>query len=321
MSRKWYLLVAVALCLPAAWWVAQRLGSRILTVTPPTEGISRTLASERAANIRSVRYALTLAIPPRVQDPIKGSLTIRLQLLDRMPLILDFAQPASHVSSIAANGQPQPVRSEQGHLVIPSMRCASGENTIDISFTAGDEALNRNDEYLYSLFVPARASQAFPCFDQPDIKAVALAHARDPVWMGCRRQRTGNRPRRRTETERQSVLARRRRCPLTCSDLLQANSRSSAASETDDRFTCITARPTQKRSPPTAKRSSICTSRRSSGSKTTRTANTPSRSSISCCCRLFSSRAWSTPALSITARRRCFWTRRPRSASISGEPA
>jgi aminopeptidase N len=170
MWRKWYLLVALVLCLPAAWWGAQRLGSRILTVTTPTEGISRTLASERAANIRSVRYALTLAIPPSVLEPVKASLSIRLQLVNRMPLIVDFAQPASHVSSIAANGNPVSVRSEQGHLVIPADSLRQGENTIDIAFTAGDEALNRNDEYLYSLFVPARASQAFPCFDQPDIK-------------------------------------------------------------------------------------------------------------------------------------------------------
>ena len=71
----------------------------------------------------------------------------------------------------AANGQPQPIRSEQGHLVIPIDALHRGENTVDISFTAGDDALNRSDEYLYSLFVPAHASQAFPCFDQPDIKA------------------------------------------------------------------------------------------------------------------------------------------------------
>lgn len=31
-------------------------------------------------------------------------------------------------------------------------------------------SLNRNGEYLYTLFVPDRASTAFPCFDQPDIK-------------------------------------------------------------------------------------------------------------------------------------------------------
>ena len=49
-------------------------------------------------------------------------------------------------------------------------RSTRGENIVEIAFTAGDEALNRHDEFLYSLFVPARASQAFPCFDQPDIK-------------------------------------------------------------------------------------------------------------------------------------------------------
>ena len=36
---------------------------------------------------------------------------------------------------------------------------------------AGDDALNRNDEFLYTLFVPARARLTFPCFDQPDLKA------------------------------------------------------------------------------------------------------------------------------------------------------
>ena len=171
MSRKWYLLLAFVLGLPAAWWVTQRPGPGILTVTPPAEGISRALATERAGAISSARYALKLSIPDRVQDPVKGSVTIRLHLADRAPVVLDFAQPASAVSSIAANGRPVPVRSEHGHLVISADTLSRGENTIDIAFTAGNQALNRNDEYLYSLFVPARASQAFPCFDQPDIKA------------------------------------------------------------------------------------------------------------------------------------------------------
>ena len=47
----------------------------------------------------------------------------------------------------------------------------AGANRIEFEFTAGDEALNRNDEFLYTLFVPARAQLAFPCFDQPDLKA------------------------------------------------------------------------------------------------------------------------------------------------------
>ena len=170
MSRKWIIVAAVALCLPAAWWLAQRMGSRIVTVTPPTEGVSQTLASERAANISSVRYALSLSIPSKKEEPVRGTASVRLVLNDRAPLIFDFAQPAAKVSSITANGQAVAIRSEHGHLVVPAESLKRGENLVDIAFTAGDEALNRHDEFLYSLFVPARASQAFPCFDQPDIK-------------------------------------------------------------------------------------------------------------------------------------------------------
>ena len=46
-----------------------------------------------------------------------------------------------------------------------------GKNTIAISFIAGNLSLNRNDDFLYTLLVPDRASTLFPCFDQPDIKA------------------------------------------------------------------------------------------------------------------------------------------------------
>ena len=31
--------------------------------------------------------------------------------------------------------------------------------------------LNRSDDFIYTIFVPARAHEAFPCFDQPDLKA------------------------------------------------------------------------------------------------------------------------------------------------------
>ncbi len=170
MSRKWIIVAAVALCVPAAWWLAHRMGSRIVTVTPPTEGISQTLASERAANISSVRYTLSLHIPSNKDEPVRGIASVRLVLADRTPLIFDFAQPAEHLSSIQANGQAVAIRSENGHVVVPAESLTRGENIVEIAFTAGNEALNRHDEFLYSLFVPARASQAFPCFDQPDIK-------------------------------------------------------------------------------------------------------------------------------------------------------
>ena len=39
------------------------------------------------------------------------------------------------------------------------------------SSRAGDASLNRNPDFLYALFVPARAHLAIPVFDQPDLKA------------------------------------------------------------------------------------------------------------------------------------------------------
>ena len=59
----------------------------------------------------------------------------------------------------------------RGHILLPAEALRRGENAVRIRFRAGDAALNRNPEYLYTLFVPARASTALPVFDQPDLKA------------------------------------------------------------------------------------------------------------------------------------------------------
>ena len=57
------------------------------------------------------------------------------------------------------------------HVVIEPAGLREGANEITIEFRSADAPLNRNAEFLYALFVPARARQAFPCFDQPDLKA------------------------------------------------------------------------------------------------------------------------------------------------------
>src|SRR5215203_3451913 len=182
MSRKWIIVAAVALCVPAAWWLTQRMGSRIVTASP-SPGISRALASERAGNISSVRYTLALSVPEKQDEPVRGTLGIRLVLEDRARVVLDFAQPAERVSSMRVNGNAIAIRAEQGHLIIPAEAVNRGANVIDVVFTAGDEALNRHDDFLYSLFVPAHASQAFPCFDQPDIKsALSLTLEIPAAW-------------------------------------------------------------------------------------------------------------------------------------------
>jgi aminopeptidase N len=194
------LAVATIVCVAFGWWMFQRRHSRILPVTTPTPGISQTLAEQRARDISSLRYDLTLTIPEKRQESVTGREAIRFRLARVGPVLLDFAQPQDRVSSVLVNGVAITVRSEHGHLAIPANALARGENTIEIAFTAGNEALNRNDDYLYSLFVPARASQAFPCFDQPDLKgSLSLTLELPSSWVAIAngaeigRERSGDR--------------------------------------------------------------------------------------------------------------------------------
>ena len=76
-------------------------------------------------------------------------------------------------------------------MIVPADATQAGPNELTIEFIAGDEALNRNDEFLYTLFVPARAHLAFPCFDQPDLKARYALALDVPAELagGCQRRR------------------------------------------------------------------------------------------------------------------------------------
>lgn len=56
-------------------------------------------------------------------------------------------------------------------LILPESASLKGKNEVHIRFIAGDQSLNRNDEYLYTLLVPDRARTVFPCFEQPNLKA------------------------------------------------------------------------------------------------------------------------------------------------------
>ena len=45
-----------------------------------------------------------------------------------------------------------------------------GGNSITLAFEAGDAALNRSGDFLYTLFVPDRAHFSLPLIDQPNLK-------------------------------------------------------------------------------------------------------------------------------------------------------
>jgi aminopeptidase N len=86
--------------------------------------------------------------------------------------VLDFAPGrAGAVRNVTAGGGRIEPRVVNGHIVLPSAALRTGANAITIDFDAGDAPLNRSDDFLYTIFVPARAHEAFPCFDQPDLKA------------------------------------------------------------------------------------------------------------------------------------------------------
>ena len=138
----------------------------------PIPGVALALAEQRAATISDLRYNLSFDIPAVGSEPIRGQARVRfvLSVVDG-PLVVDFAPAATHLHSVNVAGHPSDYAVANDHIVIPQGELTVGENQIDLVFQAGDASLNRNPEFLYSLFVPARAHLAFPCFDQPDLKA------------------------------------------------------------------------------------------------------------------------------------------------------
>ena len=136
-------------------------------------GVSRLLAIQRHALITGLVYDLSFEIPAEKSTSIAGTELIHLSLKDaKEALLLDFRQDSAHVKSISVNGHPVPIQVHNEHLIIDNSFLVKGPNTIAIKFIAGNESLNRNNDYLYALFVPDRARTVFPCFDQPDLKAV-----------------------------------------------------------------------------------------------------------------------------------------------------
>ena len=139
----------------------------------PDLGISETLARDRASRISNLRYDLAFTVPAARVQAVTGRALIRFSLSSATgPVVLDYEPDrAGILRSVEANGASTTIRQVNGHIIVPKEALREGENSVALDFNAGDASLNRNDEFLYSLFVPARAHLAFPCFDQPDLKA------------------------------------------------------------------------------------------------------------------------------------------------------
>ncbi len=136
------------------------------------KGISHELATYRKLQIDDVKYKLTFDIPESKSAIIPSKLKLSTTIKDLTnDLILDFNEKKSNIKSIIVNNKSIEILHKKEHLIIAKKHLYKGNNTIEIDFNAGEMSLNRNDEFLYTLLVPDRASTLFPCFDQPDIKA------------------------------------------------------------------------------------------------------------------------------------------------------
>ena len=174
MRHLKYLLTAIVLCLSAGMAHADILG----------KGVSLKLAEQRAAQLSGIEYDLKFTIPADRRRLVRGHAAISFWWNGEGDVVLDFQGERNQFDgrcTIFTKKNPNKKKEKQiasfaaftnEHIIIQKEFLNVGvRNTVHLDFWSSNKSLNRNDDYLYTLFVPDHARSVFPCFDQPDLKA------------------------------------------------------------------------------------------------------------------------------------------------------
>ncbi|MBL7714060.1 MAG: aminopeptidase N [Bdellovibrionales bacterium] len=161
-------------------------------------------AAQRAARVSDVRYQVVLNL---LQDAtgktpnFSGEVLAQFNLSaahHQEDLILDLAREMK-ISGLEINGRAlseeqlkkvQAQASAEGHLLLTGTMLAAGANSVKVVYSApysdsGSGLYRFKDPedgkfYLYTNLEPYDANRVFPCFDQPDLKAVFNTQVRVP---------------------------------------------------------------------------------------------------------------------------------------------
>lgn len=137
-------------------------------------GVSWQLAEHRRQTLSALEYDFSLVIPNARNLPITGEATLRFRFAlnndENFPLVIDFVDAASRLDSMTVNGKSGEWSIVEDHVLIPAALLEDGDNSVTLVFEAGDAALNRSTDFLYTLFVPDRAHFSLPLIDQPNLK-------------------------------------------------------------------------------------------------------------------------------------------------------
>jgi aminopeptidase N len=108
--------------------VLATLAEAAAAVVSPGRGIPETLATERAANIRALRYELSFRIPDSKAEVLHGVETMRFELRAPRQVVLDFEQKRVRIVSVKAGEKAVAFDFVDGHIIVPATAIRAGEN-------------------------------------------------------------------------------------------------------------------------------------------------------------------------------------------------